>query len=99
MGSFPAVPGLFRRTGSVLLGGASVNAPIEKLLIADDAFAEADAPVATLLRDGLAALGSVLPKPQTLRVASGGVDGSLDSWRDTVRIIQAHEIWQVYGRF
>ena len=26
-------------------------------------------------------------------------DGGLDVWRDAVRIIQAHEIWQVYGRF
>ena len=31
--------------------------------------------------------------------ASGGLDRTLDYWRDAVRIIQAYEIWQVYGRF
>jgi len=38
---------------------------------------------------------SALPKPQHVRIAPDG----LDPWRDAVRIIQAHEIWQVYGRF
>jgi len=36
-----------------------------------------------------------LPKPQHIKIAPDG----LDVWRDAVRIIQAHEIWQVYGRF
>ena len=36
-----------------------------------------------------------LPKPQAITIAPNG----LDPWREAVRIIQAHEIWQVYGRF
>ena len=99
IGWLSAVPGLFRRAGAVLLEGSSITAPIETVVIADDAFAEADAPVAKLLRDALGAMSGVLPKPQNARLAPGGPDGSLDSWRDMVRIIQAYEIWQVYGRF
>ena len=79
----------------MLLGGAAVPAPIQRLLIADDGFAEADAPVAALLNDALAAMAGALPKPQHMRIAPDG----LDPWRDAVRIIQAYEIWQVYGRF
>ena len=50
IGWFAATAGVFRKVGPVLLGGAAVPAPIQKLLIADDCFAEADAPVAALLQ-------------------------------------------------
>ena len=36
-----------------------------------------------------------LPKTKHVRLAPGG----LDQWREAVRVIQAYEIWQVYGRF
>ncbi len=39
-------------------------APIDALLIADDGFEQADAPVAALLRDALSAMAGVLPKPR-----------------------------------
>ena len=51
--------------------------------------------MAALLRDALEAMAAALPKPQATNVAPDG----FDKWRDAVRIIQAHEIWQVYGRF
>jgi amidase len=81
--------------GNVLLGGVALSAPVQNLLVPDDAFAQADEPVAALLRDALKAMASVLPKPQAMKVAPDG----FDKWRDAVRIIQAHEIWKVYGRF
>jgi amidase len=87
--------GVFRRVGHVLLGGGRADAPVRDLLIADDGFAEADASVVALLRDALTAMKSALPAPRHIRIAPQG----LDPWRDAVRIIQAHEIWQVYGRF
>jgi amidase len=87
--------GVFRRIGSVLLEGSPTPSPVTTLLLADDAFAEADAPVAALLQTWLGAIGSALPKPQPIRIAPHG----LDPWRDAVRIIQAYEIWQIYGRF
>src|SRR5262245_19542165 len=95
IGWLSSVPGLFRRAGAVLLEGRSVYAPIEKLLVSDDAFAEADPPVAALLRDALLAMVGALSQPQNIRVAPDGLDG----WRDVVRISQAHKIWQVYGGF
>ena len=45
-GWFAASPGVFRKVGAVLLDDASIDAPVERLLIADDGFARADAPVA-----------------------------------------------------
>jgi amidase len=95
VGWFAATPGVFRKAGPVLLGGAAVPAPIERLLIADDSFAQADAPVAALLRDALIAANDILPKPQPIRIAPDG----FDIWREPLRIIQAYETWQVYGRF
>ena len=92
-------PGVFRRVGQVLLGGGARAARIDNLLVADDGFAEAEAPVAALLRDALGRMKDALPKPRNERIASGGPDQTLDSWREAVRVIQAHEIWQVYGRF
>jgi amidase len=68
---------------------------VQNLLIADDGFAEADGPVVALLNDTLAAMAVVLPKAQHVKIAPNG----LDAWRDAVRIIQAYEIWQVYGQF
>jgi amidase len=87
--------GVFRRVGAVLLGGARKDAAIGDLVIADDGFAEADEPVVALLRDALAAMAGALPRPRHARIAPDG----LDLWRDAVRVIQAHEIWQIYGRF
>jgi amidase len=95
IGWFAATAGVFRKVGQVLLGGEAVSAPIQNLLIADDGFAEADAAVGALLNDALAAMSGALPKPQHIRIAPDG----LDVWRDAVRVIQAYEIWQVYGSF
>ena len=95
IGWLAATAGVFRKVGPVLLGGAAVPAPIQRLLIADDGLAEADAPVVALLNEALAAMASALPKPQHMRIAPDG----LDVWRDAVRVIQAYEIWQTYGRF
>jgi|SRR5262245_12599048 len=40
-------------------------------------------------------MADVLPHPQHIQIAPNG----LDPWRDATRLIQAYEIWQVYGRF
>jgi amidase len=95
IGWLAATAGVFRKVGPVLLGGTAVPAPVQRLLVADDGLAEADAPVAALVNEALAAMASALPKPQHVRIAPDG----LDPWRDAVRVIQAYEIWQVYGRF
>jgi amidase len=95
LGWFAATPGVFRAVGPVLLGGATAPAAIDRLLIAEDSFEQADDAVAALLRGVLAAAGKQLPKPQPIRIAPEG----FDAWREPLRIIQAYETWQVYGRF
>jgi amidase len=95
IGWFANGPGVFRRVGAVLLDGARVDSHIDRLLIADDAFAEADKPVAAALRGVLGRMAAALPKPEPVRGAPQGLDG----WRDAVRLIQAFELWQIYGRF
>ena len=94
-GWFAATPGVFRRVGSVLLGGERVDAKIDALVVADDAFAEADAEVATLGREFLARAAAVLPHPREQKVAPDG----FDSWREANRIIQGREAWQSFGAF
>jgi amidase len=95
VGWFAPGPGVFRNVGQVLLGGTRTDAAIGKVIVADDAFAEADAPVVALLRDALGKMVDVLPAPTHSRLAPDG----LDVWREAVRVIQAYEIWQIYGRF
>ena len=95
IGWFANGPGVFRRVGDVLLGGEAVRANVGNLLIADDGFAEADEAVVKLLRSALDRMKGDLPKAEHVRLAPGG----LDQWREAVRVIQAYEIWQVYGRF
>ncbi len=95
IGWFAASAGLFRTVGHVLLDDRAVSARIENLLVPGDAFAQADEPVAALLRDALAAMGGTLPPAQAIDITPDG----FETWRDAVRIIQAYEVWQVYGRF
>ena len=95
IGWFSASAGLFRAVGLVLLDDQAVSASVDSLLVPGDAFAQADEPVAGLVRDALSAMNSALPRPQAINIAPDG----FEQWRDAVRIIQAYEIWQVYGRF
>ena len=94
-GWFASSPGVLRKLGPVLLDGEAVHAPVRRLLIADDAFAEADAEVADLLRAALADMAE-LPAAESVRI--GDPDG-LDTWRETFRLIQAREVWRTFGPF
>jgi amidase len=95
VGWFSNAPGLLRKVGPVLLGGASTAADIAKMIVLDDAFAEADAVVAAFMKDALAAMTDDLPSPSHQRIAPH----SLDIWREAFRVIQSREIWSVYGDF
>jgi amidase len=94
-GWFAGGPGVFRNVGAVLLQGAGVEAAVDSLIIADDAFAEADDAVTATLRAALARMAPVLPSSHAVRVAPGG----FDRWREAFRIIQARETWGTYGDF
>ncbi len=95
VGWFAAAPGIFRRIGDVLLNGHRVDAKLAAVIVAADAFAEADAGVAALGREFLARVAAVLPRLRQITVAPGG----LDPWREAFRVVQACEAWQSYGAF
>jgi amidase len=94
-GFFANAPGILRKVGQVLLDGGAVAAPIGALIIAEDAFAQADAPVAALGRDFLAGAARDLPAARSASVAPHGFDG----WREAFRIVQAREVWEAFGDF
>jgi amidase len=94
-GWFANGPGVFRKIGGVLLDGSGDIAPIVELIVADDAFAEADPDVQRMLHRSLARMSGALPRALHERIAPE----SLDAWFEIFRILQAHEIWKVYGAF
>jgi amidase len=94
-GFFANAPGVLRRVGAVLLEGASVAAPAARLIVAQDAFAQADAAVAALGRDFLVRAARDLPQAAETAIAPDG----FDTWREAFRIVQAYETWQSFGDF
>lgn len=95
-GWFAATPGVFRRVGKVLLVGQSVPAPVEKAVILEDALECADPDVARIVEDFAAALSGYFSTTEHARATH---PGGLDTWREAMRIVQAHEVWQTFGTF
>jgi amidase len=95
VGWFSNSPGVFRRVGETLLRGEAVSARPTRLIVATDAFAQADAEVAALGGEFLARAGAALPERSELAVAPNG----FDDWREAFRILQAREVWETYGDF
>ena len=94
-GWFANAPGIFRRIGTVLLRGDRIATPVGRLLIAGDAFMQADTAVAELGREFLKHAVSVLPQATEMTVAPDG----FDEWREAFRIVQAKEVWETFGAF
>ncbi len=94
-GWFASTPGVFRKIGSVLLDSARVAAKIERVVILEDAFAQAEDPVADLLRTLLEFMSDDLPGMVHGKIAPDG----FDPWREAFRIVQAYETWQTFGGF
>ena len=95
-GWFAHSPGILRKTGAVLLEPASEQGgPISRLLVFQDAFDQADAPLAGALREFLERVSSELPPQEDAIIASGG----FDDWRNCFRTIQGREIWAIYGKW
>lgn len=72
----------------LLLRSPSVEAPLERIIVAEDMFARAEAPLAAASRDALDRLTHTLPPLDAIAIA--GPD--LAAWADAFRIIQASEI-------
>jgi amidase len=94
-GWFANGPGVFRRVGAVLLDNARVAASPQRLIVADDAFEQADPEVAALHKLVLQRAAAILPPSQHARIAPDGFDPS----REAFRIIQARETWESFGNF
>jgi amidase len=94
-GWFANAPGVLRRVGAVLLQGSAAKARTTRLLIATDAFAQADTEVAALCREFLDRGAALLPPCVEEAVAAAG----FDTWREAFRVVQAKEVWETFGAF
>src|SRR5580704_14374603 len=94
-GFFASAPGVLRRVGAVLLDAHSVQATVSCLRVAQDAFAQADAPVTALGRAFLARAARVLPESDETVIAPDG----FDVWREAFRVVQGRETWGSFGDF
>jgi amidase len=94
-GFFANAPGVARRVGAVLLDNKPVRAPIGRLLVAQDAFAVADAPVVALGREFIARAARALPQAVDWTIAPDG----FDVWREAFRVVQGRETWASFGDF
>lgn len=86
---------IFYKVGAVLLDTPSCSHSIEKILIADFAFAHADAGISDVLQDFLEASADALPNVSRLVTPPGDLD--MDKARETFRVIQAYETWETFG--
>src|SRR5262249_58902036 len=73
-GWFASGPGVLRRVGEVLLDAGGGRTHLRELIILDDAFAEADAEAASLLRTAIEAMAGDLPDPPPPAVPPHGLD-------------------------
>jgi amidase len=94
-GWFANGPGVLRRVGTVLLQGIAVKERATRLLIANDAFAQADAEVAAVCREFLIRGTAILPACVDGTIAPAG----FDAWREAFRVVQAKEVWETFGAF
>jgi amidase len=95
IGWFASGPGTLRKVGPVLLGGRRVPANIQHVIVLEDAFEQCDPEVADLLRTLIELMADDLPAIAHARIAPDGFDG----WREAMRILQAYEVWRVFGDF
>lgn len=92
-GWFTAGAGLLRKIGGVMLQGAATPAPVAKIVTGKDLMGLADPAVAAAFARFMARAAGALPRPTEITIAPDG----FDDWRETFRVIQGREVWQVYG--
>jgi amidase len=94
-GWFAGSPGVFRNVGAILLDAREVKAQLDRVIVLEDAFEEADPDVADLLRTALEFMIEDLPPVAHARISLQG----FDPWREAFRVIQGYEVWQTFGEF
>jgi amidase len=88
---------VLERVGRVLLAGAASPAPLETLLVAEDAFALAEPRVAEALRAAVERLSQRFARSRTTRLVDSGAAQGIEwlwfrSWAFQVR-----ETWEIHG--
>jgi amidase len=95
-GWFSAGPGVLRKVGGVLLDVKDrATAKLNRVIVLEDAFAEADEAVADLLRTAIELMTGDLPVIEHARIAPQG----FDPWREAFRVVQGFEVWLTFGEF
>ncbi len=93
LGWFAREAALMRRVGRVLMGPDAASARPRTLLVASDAFAEANPAVGAALKDGIASAAQIIGPAVPVTVAPEG----LAPWYEAFRHLQGAEIWGVHG--
>ena len=82
----------FEQVGAVLLGEDNVAAP-NRLIVAQDAWAQVEKPVADALAPATGKVRAFFPRAENARVSPEG----LNDWFEVFRTLQAGEIWATLG--
>ena len=82
----------YEKVGAVLLGEDSAPAPT-RLIVAEDAWAMVERPVADALKPALMRVKATMTKTEQVRVSPEG----LTNWFEVFRTLQAAEIWATLG--
>ena len=83
---------VFERVGTVLLGEDKAVAP-KRFIVAQDAWAQVEKPVADALKPAAEKVRSILGRAEVTRVSPE----DLDDWFEVFRTLQAGEIWATLG--
>jgi amidase len=95
-GWFSTGPGVLRKVGGVLLDAKDrVTAKPNRVIVLDDAFAEADEAAAGVLRIAIERMTGDLPAIEHAQIAPQG----FDPWREAFRVLQGFEVWLSFGEF
>jgi amidase len=95
IGWFTRDAALLARVGVVLLGPDTRDTRFRRLLVPDDGFALAEAPVRTALAPAVAAAEAEVGPRHPVQVGEPG--GGLGAWMLCFRRLQAREIWRQHG--
>jgi amidase len=80
---------LFRKVGHVLLQGATAEAKIERLILAENFFRHAEASMDQALWEAIGKIGGALPRPEHVEIDG---EEEVAAWRNAFRLIQGFEI-------
>ena len=93
VGWFARDPDIFARVGRLLLGDDGQAEPVTRLLLAEDAFALLEPDMRQALAAAVERVEAVVAPATRITLSEEG----LDQWSETLRTVQAGEIWASVG--